>query len=47
MSEVLAIIAVILAVAIAVVLDSRRTKPDPLRVRRSIAIEAPAEQIFR
>jgi hypothetical protein len=46
MSEVLVIIAVILAIAIAVVLVLAATKPGTLRVQRSTSIEAPAEAIF-
>ena len=46
MSEVLVVIAVILAIAIAVVLVLAATKPDTLRVQRSASIEAPAEAIF-
>ena len=46
MFEVLVTIAVILAVAIAAVLVLAATKPDTLRVQRSIRIEAPPERIF-
>jgi len=46
MLEVIAIIAVILAIAIAGVLIFATTKPDTLRVQRSIAIKAPPERIF-
>jgi uncharacterized protein YndB with AHSA1/START domain len=46
MSEALVIIAVILAVAIAAVLVLAATKPDRLRVQRSIDIKAPPERIF-
>jgi len=46
MLEVIAIIAVVLAVAIAAVLVFATTKPDTLRVQRSIAINAPPERIF-
>jgi uncharacterized protein YndB with AHSA1/START domain len=46
MSEVLVIIAVLLAVAIAAVLVLAATKPDTLRVQRSIGIKAPPERIF-
>ena len=46
MSEVLVIIAVILAVAIAAVLILAATKPTTLRVQRSVSINAPPELIF-
>jgi carbon monoxide dehydrogenase subunit G len=46
MFEVIAIIAVILAVAIAVVLVLAATKPDSFSVRREITVKAPAEKIF-
>jgi len=46
MLEVVAIIAVILAIAIAAVLVLATTKPDTLRVQRSISINAPPERIF-
>ena len=46
MSEVLVIIAVILAVAIAAVLILAATKPTTLRVQRSVSINAPPERIF-
>ena len=46
MFEIIAIIAVILAIAIAAVLILAATKPDTLRVQRSISIKAPAERIF-
>ncbi len=46
MSEVLVIIAVILAIAIAAILVLAATKPGTLRVQRSISIKAPAEGIF-
>jgi len=46
MSEVLVIIAVILAVAIAAVLILAATKPTTLRVQRSVGINAPPERIF-
>jgi uncharacterized protein YndB with AHSA1/START domain len=46
MFEVLVIIAVILAIAIAAVLVLAATKPDMLRVQRSTAINAPPERIF-
>ncbi|MFB9263735.1 SRPBCC family protein [Bradyrhizobium erythrophlei] len=46
MLEIIAIIAVILAIAIAVVLILAATKPDTLRVTRSASIKAPADRIF-
>jgi len=46
MFEVLVIIAVILAIAIAAVLVLAATKPDTLRVQRSVSIKAPPERIF-
>ena len=46
MFEVIVIIAVILAVAIAAVLVLAATKPNKLRVQRSVSIKAPPERIF-
>jgi Polyketide cyclase / dehydrase and lipid transport len=46
MSEIIAIIAVILAVAVAIVLVLAATKPDAFRVQRAASIKAPAEKIF-
>ena len=46
MLEVIVIIAVIVAIAIAGVLVFAATKPDTLRVQRSISINAPSQQIF-
>jgi uncharacterized protein YndB with AHSA1/START domain len=46
MFEIIAIIAVVLAIAIAVVLILAATKPDAFSVQRAIAIRAPAEKIF-
>ncbi len=46
MFEVIVIIAVVLAIAIAAVLVFAATKPDTLRVQRSMAINAPPERIF-
>jgi uncharacterized protein YndB with AHSA1/START domain len=46
MSEILVIIAVILAIAIIAVLVLAATKPGALRVQRSVSIKAPAETIF-
>ena len=46
MFEIIAIIAVVLAIAIAAVLVLAATKPNTLRVQRAISIKAPAERIF-
>ncbi|WGS19816.1 MULTISPECIES: SRPBCC family protein [unclassified Bradyrhizobium] len=46
MLEIIAIIAVILAIAIAVVLIRAAIKPNTFRVTRAASIEAPAERIF-
>ena len=46
MSEVIAVIAILLAAAIAVVLILASRKPDTLRVQRAAAIHAPPEKIF-
>jgi len=46
MFEILAVIAVILAIAIAVVLVLASTKPNTLRVQRATSIRAPADKIF-
>ena len=46
MFEIIAIIAVVLAVAIAAVLILAATKPNTLRVQRAIRIKAPADRIF-
>ena len=46
MLEIIAIIAVVLAIAIAAVLILAATKPNTLRVQRSVSIRAPAERIF-
>jgi uncharacterized protein YndB with AHSA1/START domain len=46
MLEVIAVIAVILAIAIAVVLILAATKPGRFSVRREITVRAPAEKIF-
>jgi uncharacterized protein YndB with AHSA1/START domain len=46
MFEIIAVIAVILAAAIAVVLILASRKPDTLRVQRATSIEAPPEKIF-
>src|SRR4051812_23484033 len=46
MLEIIAIIAIILAIAIAIVLVVAATKPDTLRVQRATSIKAPADRIF-
>ena len=46
MFEIIATIAVIIAIAIAVVLILAATKPDTLRVQRATGIRAPAGEIF-
>jgi hypothetical protein len=46
MFEIIAIIAVVLAIAIAVVLILAATKPDTLRVQRVTSIRAPADRLF-
>src|SRR4051812_5156997 len=46
MFEVIVVVAIILAVAIAVVLGLASTKSNTLRVQRSITINAPPERIF-
>jgi uncharacterized protein YndB with AHSA1/START domain len=46
MFEIIAIIAVVLAIAIAIVLILAATKPDTFSVQRAIAVSAPAEKIF-
>jgi hypothetical protein len=46
MFEIIAIIAVVLAIAIAVVLILAATKPNTLRVQRATSIKAPADRIF-
>lgn len=46
MLEVIAIIAIILAVAVAAILAIAVTKPGTLRVQRAIRIKAPPETIF-
>ena len=46
MFEVIVIIAVILAIAVAAVLGLAATKPNTLRVQREVSIKAPAEAIF-
>jgi hypothetical protein len=46
MFEVIAVIAIILAIAIAIVLLLALTKPNSFAVQRAISIRAPAETIF-
>ena len=46
MLDIIAIVAVILAIAIAAILVLAATKPNTLRVQRAIDIKAPAEKIF-
>jgi uncharacterized protein YndB with AHSA1/START domain len=46
MFEIIAIIAVILAVAVAAILILATTKPNTLRVQRATTVKAPAEKIF-
>jgi uncharacterized protein YndB with AHSA1/START domain len=46
MLEIIVILTVLLAIAIAVVLALAVTKPDTLRVQRSIGIAVPADRIF-
>jgi uncharacterized protein YndB with AHSA1/START domain len=46
MFEIIAIVAVVLAVAIAVVLVLAARKPDTFRVQRAIIVKAPPEKIF-
>ena len=46
MFEVVAIVAIVLAVAIAIVLILAAAKPDTFSVRRAATVRAPAEKIF-
>ena len=46
MLEIIAVIAIILAIAIAIVLILASGKPDGFTVRRSAVVRAPAERIF-
>ena len=46
MFEIIAIIAVVLAIAIAIVLILAATKPNTLRVQRTTTVKAPPENIF-
>jgi uncharacterized protein YndB with AHSA1/START domain len=46
MFEIIAILAVVLAIAIVVVLILAATKPDTLRVQRAAVVKAPPERVF-
>ena len=46
MLDIIAIVAVVLAIAIAAVLIFAATKPDTFQVQRAISIRAPADRIF-
>jgi hypothetical protein len=46
MFEIIAIVAVVLAIAVAVVLILAATKPDTFSVRRAATVRAPPERIF-
>ena len=46
MLDIIAIVAVVLAIAIAAVLILAATKPDTFQVQRAISIKAPADRIF-
>src|SRR6202171_1372006 len=46
MFEIIAIIAVVLAIAIAIILILAATKPDTFRVQRATTVKAPPERIF-
>ena len=46
MFEIIAIIAVVLAIAIAIVLILAATKPDTFSVQRAAVVRAPAEKVF-
>ena len=46
MYEIIAIIAVVLAIAIAIILILAATKPDTFRVQRAATVKAPLEKIF-
>jgi uncharacterized protein YndB with AHSA1/START domain len=46
MFEIIAVIAVVLAIAIAIVLILAATKPDTFSVRRAAMVKAPPEKIF-
>jgi len=46
MFEIIAVIAVVLAIAIAAVLILAATRPDRFSVQRATTVNAPAEKIF-
>jgi hypothetical protein len=46
MFEIIAVIAVVLAIAIAIILILAATKPDRFGVQRAISVQAPPEKIF-
>jgi len=46
MIEIIAVLAVVLAITIAVVLTLAANKPDTLRVQRAAAVKAPPENVF-
>src|SRR6202165_5145244 len=46
MIEIIAILAVVLAIAIAIVLILAANKPDTLRVQRAAVVKAPPEKVF-
>ncbi len=46
MFEIIATIAIVLAIAVAVVLILAATKPDIFRVERAITVRAPPDRIF-
>jgi Polyketide cyclase / dehydrase and lipid transport len=46
MSEIIAVVAVILAIAIVIVLILALTKPETFRVQRATMVKAPADKIF-
>src|ERR1700688_4353999 len=46
MSEIIAIIAVVLAIAIAIILILAATKPNTFSVQRAITVKTPPEKIF-
>ena len=46
MFEIIAIIAVVLAIAIAIILILAATKPDTFSVQRTAVVRAPAEKVF-
>jgi uncharacterized protein YndB with AHSA1/START domain len=46
MSEIVAIVAIVFAIAIAVILILAATKPDGFSIRRTAVVDAPAQRIF-